>query len=40
MAYFEEGLDQQARIGKVIGDVLSALVYLSIIVLALGPMFR
>ena len=40
MQYFDASDGKPERIGKVIGDVLAALVYFGVIILALGPMFR
>jgi hypothetical protein len=40
MQYFDTSSDQCERIGKVIGDAISALLYLSVIILALSPLFR
>jgi hypothetical protein len=40
MQYFDPSSDQFERIGKMIGDTISALLYLSVIILALSPVFR
>ena len=40
MQYFKASDDKAERIGKVIGDTLSALVILSVLILAFNTVFR
>jgi hypothetical protein len=40
MPYFDESQDRESRIGKVVGDIIAALIYLSLIALALNIIVR
>jgi hypothetical protein len=40
MPYFDENQDRETRIGKVLGDIFAALIYLAVVLLALNIVFR
>jgi hypothetical protein len=40
MPYFENIPDDESRIGKVIGDIIAALIYIAVILLALNIIVR